>query len=257
MAYWKGTVGEDAPALVLSAGGMFGAWQAGVWQTLSRFFHPSVVAGASAGALNAWAIAGGVDPDDLAAFWLAPECRRLARLRPSFLHLCDSRPLHERIRKLHALFRPKVSVGVVAVELPALRPRLFRDHEVTWEHLAASCSVLLWYPQIRIAGQWYSDGGLLGAVPLWAAAEMGAREALALNALGIMPSRALRTAIGLLRAAAPRTPEPPAGFVARSLSPSRPLGSLRDAIFWNRPAVERCLRQGRADAQAISRLQCP
>jgi predicted acylesterase/phospholipase RssA len=39
-------------ALVLSGGGMFGAWQAGAWSVLARHFQPDLVVGASAGSLN-------------------------------------------------------------------------------------------------------------------------------------------------------------------------------------------------------------
>src|ERR1035438_5321759 len=52
-------------ALVLSAGGMFGAYQAGAWNVLSRRFQPDLVVGASVGALNGWAIAGGCSPAEL------------------------------------------------------------------------------------------------------------------------------------------------------------------------------------------------
>jgi len=44
-------------ALVLSGGGMFGAWQAGAWSALAPAFQPDVVVGASAGSLNGYAIA--------------------------------------------------------------------------------------------------------------------------------------------------------------------------------------------------------
>ena len=52
-------------ALVLSAGGMFGAYQAGAWNVLSQRFQPDMVVGTSVGALNGWAIAGGCPPDEL------------------------------------------------------------------------------------------------------------------------------------------------------------------------------------------------
>ena len=56
-------------ALVLSAGGMFGAYQAGAWKELSPYFQPDVVVGTSVGALNGWTIAGGVAPDELLRYW--------------------------------------------------------------------------------------------------------------------------------------------------------------------------------------------
>src|SRR2546427_8151414 len=39
-------------ALVLSGGGMFGAYQAGVWKALSHELSPDIVVGASVGALD-------------------------------------------------------------------------------------------------------------------------------------------------------------------------------------------------------------
>ncbi|MGH9659904.1 MAG: patatin-like phospholipase family protein, partial [Bryobacteraceae bacterium] len=59
-------------ALVLSGGGLFGAYQAGAWKALAARFPPDLVVGASAGALNAWCIAGGCTPDELIAQWLDP-----------------------------------------------------------------------------------------------------------------------------------------------------------------------------------------
>jgi len=48
-----------ATALVLSAGGMFAAWEAGVWNVLHKRVRPDMIVGASAGAWNAWVLAGG------------------------------------------------------------------------------------------------------------------------------------------------------------------------------------------------------
>ena len=57
-------------ALVLSAGGMYGAYQAGAWRALADVFRPDLVVGASIGALTGWAIAGGCDPDELVDRWM-------------------------------------------------------------------------------------------------------------------------------------------------------------------------------------------
>src|SRR5262249_22320949 len=66
-------------ALVLSAGGFFGAYQVGVWQEIHEEFQPDIVVGASIGSLNAWAIAGGATGDELAHTWT--EAISSARLR--------------------------------------------------------------------------------------------------------------------------------------------------------------------------------
>ena len=59
---------------MLSAGGMFGAYQAGVWKALSPVFRPDVVIGCSVGSINGWAIAGGISGDELIRTWLDPRC---------------------------------------------------------------------------------------------------------------------------------------------------------------------------------------
>src|ERR1039458_9129711 len=68
-------------ALVLSAGGMFGAYQAGAWNVLSQRFQPDMVVGTSVGALNGWAIAGGCSPAALVAMWRDPATAGVMRLR--------------------------------------------------------------------------------------------------------------------------------------------------------------------------------
>ena len=61
---------------------MFAAYQAGVWKAVSSAFRPDIVIGASAGALNGWAIAGGCEPDELAArLTEAAAVRRLSASR--------------------------------------------------------------------------------------------------------------------------------------------------------------------------------
>jgi NTE family protein len=58
---------------VLSGGGARGAFQVGAFERLvedGRFNHPAVIAGTSAGAINAALIAAGRTPAELRAFWL-------------------------------------------------------------------------------------------------------------------------------------------------------------------------------------------
>lgn len=236
-------------ALVLSAGGMFGAYQAGAWKALAGWFRPDLVIGASAGALNGWAIAGGARPEELIREWLDPELRACARLRPTWKGALDSRPLEARIRRLWTRYQPQTEIGVVAVDLLRLEPRLFRNQEIGWRHLLASCAVLTGYPQVLLDGRLYSDGGLLGALPLWAAAEMGATRVVAIHALPKMPSLALRTALHAIRAFARHRAVPP-DLEVLTIAPPRPLGPLRHAVFWGRQAVERWIEQGQRDAQA-------
>jgi NTE family protein len=243
-------------ALVLSAGGMFGAYEAGAWKALARRIRPDVVVGASVGALNGWAIAGGATPSDLIELWLGPDNASLASLRLSrrpWRGILDPGPIEDRIEALWKGYRPQVEIGIVAVELRSLRPRLFRNNEITLRHLAASCAVLTCYPQVRLGSRLYTDGGLLVSLPLWAAAEMGASRIVAVNALPQLPSRVVRAAVGAFRAVAPPTAPPPAGAEIRIIAPSRTLGTLRHAMFWNEAAIRRAIELGEADAEKATR----
>ena len=213
-------------ALVLSAGGMFAAWQAGAWAGLAGRLKPDMVIGASAGALNGWAIAGGITPEELAAAWLNRDMADLMRPRFPWPTLFDPAPLRRTAGNLFNDYRPCIPFATLLVELPRLRLRLVRGEDMTWRHLAAACSIPGAFPPVRLDGHWYADGGLLGALPLWAAAEMGATRAIALDALPVMPSKAIRFAVRCARLlGAPRQapeslsdlhlPEPAARHIAR------------------------------------------
>lgn len=215
---------------------MFAAWEVGVWKALSPRFRPDCIVGASAGAWNAWLIASGCGGDELAASWLDPSNAAI------FPHAAA---LHKKARALFASFRPRVPFGLTMVQVPRLRQRLVRDSEVNWQHLAAACSVPLLFPPVRIGGALYVDGGFLGALPLWAAREMGATRAIAVNALGgpglPLALRAART----LRALG--NPDP-TDLETVLIEPSEPLGSLRDAGRWRRANIERWMELGERDA---------
>ena len=67
-------------ALVLSGGGMFGAWQAGAGSILADHFAPDLIVGASVGSLNGYLIASGVTPGQLREYWLEPRLSRFKDL---------------------------------------------------------------------------------------------------------------------------------------------------------------------------------
>ena len=225
-------------ALVLSAGGMFAAWEAGVWKSLSRRFKPDLIVGASAGAWNGWAIAGGCSAEDLIQEWMDSATARIGLFR--------AEALHQRARELFSLYQPRVPFGLTVVEVPRLRARLVRDSEITWRHLAATCTIPFGFPPVRIQGRRYVDGGLLGALPLWAAQEMGATRAIAVNALTMLPFRMLHKA---MRGRSASTP-----LEVIRIEPANDLGSLRDAVCWSRPNVERWVEQGERDANRVATL---
>jgi NTE family protein len=229
---------------------MFGAWEAGAWQALSRVFQPDLVAGASAGALNGWAIAGGAPPEELVDEWLHPEVGNAMRLRfplAPWRGVFDPAALETFARKLTEKYTPRVPFGAAAVEVPRLKLRLLRGDGMTWRHLVASCAVPSGFPPVMLDGHYYVDGGLLAALPLWAAAEMGATRIVALDCLPIMPSRALRAAVGIVRRMAPRASV--SGIPVLRFVPGETLGRLRDAVFWKKENVERWISLGQHDVE--------
>src|SRR6266511_5364360 len=153
----------NSTALVLSAGGMFGAWQAGACRALLEVFQPDLVAGSSVGALNGWVIAGGGTPDELIAQWLDPRTANMMRMRvPSvpWQGIFHPAELADLTRDMCARYRPRVAFAGTMVEIPSLRMTLAYGEEITWTHLMAMCAVLLGFPPVRIGAKYYVDGGL-------------------------------------------------------------------------------------------------
>jgi len=222
-------------ALVLSGGGLFGAWQAGAWRVLAEHIRPDLIVGASVGSLNGYVIASGGTPEELRNMWLDPAFTRFSDL-PS------------NIRRMMARYTPRIPFAITATELPRMKPRIFRDSEITWQHLAASCALPFALPQVRIGTHLYSDGGLLGALPLWAAAELGATRVVGLQALPQPPSWWLGQAARVFRAVAGHNPPVPVGVEVLEICPGRPLGSVRDTVQWKRDNIERWIDQGAKDA---------
>jgi NTE family protein len=211
----------------------------GVWKALRDRISIDLVVGASAGAWNGWAIAGGATVDELERDWLDPATGRILAWGPHSKGLLRPENLHRKSRHLFARYRPRIPFGATVVEVPRLRTRLLRDSEVTWQHLAASCSIPFFFPPVRIDGKHYVDGGLRGALPLWAAEAMGATRAIAVNALTHPLFRAVHTLLDRHRASA--------ALEVIRIEPSEPLGRLRDAVVWSEPLIARWLALGERD----------
>jgi NTE family protein len=241
-------------ALVLSAGGMYGAYQAGAWKALADVFQSDLIIGASIGAVNGWAIAGGCDPDELIDRWLNLE--QAARYRWQFPPgifggVLNSDPLRQVIRHIHRSFQPKIEYAAILTDLLKLRPRIFRAVDVTAEHLIATTAIVGIFDQVRIDGRLYSDGGELSAVPLWAAAELGATKALVIDVLPEPPGIVAKTFVRAMRMLSPFRAITPASLEVIRLAPPRLLGAPLDAIYWKRSNVEQWIRAGERDAATI------
>jgi len=242
---------EPKTALVLSAGGMFGAYQVGAWRELSGWFRPDMVIGTSVGALNAWAIAGGCSPDELIRLWTSPIAGAFLQLRMPLFPLrgfFDRDSFSNHIQELYAAFRPRIPCGVVITDVLRRRPRLVQTEDIRWEHLAAACAIPVGVPPVRIDGRLYVDGGVLNAVPLWAATEMGAARAVVVNALPGLPTRALRVVVRALRSISPKALGPGKLDVV-TIAPTTPLGSLTESVRWDHDTVLRWIERGAEDAR--------
>ena len=236
-------------ALVLSAGGMFGAWQAGVWRALAPRFTPDLVIGTSAGALNGWAIAGGAGPGELEAAWLEADLADMIRPRFPGRSLFDPERLARTAKEIFRRYRPKLEFALTVVEVPRLRLRVIRGEDVRWQHLAASCAIPLGFPPVRIDGRRYVDGDVLSVLPVWAAAELGAARVVAVDALPVLPSRLLRATVGSARWLG-ETRAAPQGLPVTVIRPGQSLGLVRDALYWNAANAHRWIAQGQRDGEA-------
>jgi NTE family protein len=232
---------------------MFGAYQAGVWKTLSREFAPDIVVGASVGALNGWLIASGGTGADLTKVWLESATGALMTYRKAWSRwngMFDPRPLRERAKHLVATYHPKIEYGATLLTVPWLRPVLVRSPHVTWKHLVASCSVPGGFPPVRIDSSVYCDGGLLEATPIWAAEAMGADRIIAVNASRFIPPPGVRIIVsGAIRLRRPGR-RAPSGVNVTWITPQEHLGKMLDGAVWRKDRIERWIQLGESDAQS-------
>jgi NTE family protein len=230
---------------------MFGAYQAGIWAGLSEYFQPDLVVGASVGSLNGWAIAGGCSPEALKQRWLKVDTRAAERFRlprGPLDGILGSDHLEEWTRELAREFQPSIPYGLVLTQLPRLRPILVQAPEVTWRHLAGSCAVPGLLRQQRIDGILYSDGGLLSAMPIWAAEAMGADKIIGVNIMLPLP-RPVRQAMRFIRDV--RSDSSARRNVPKLvLAPDPPLGSAKGMAQHRTENAIRWIDRGYADALA-------
>lgn len=224
-------------ALVLSGGGLFGAWQAGAWSVLAEQFEPDLIVGASIGSLNGYLIACGVSPEELLAIWRNPEFRRLQELEKTL----------QGWMRHYTLRRP---LAVTVTDILTLKAWIARDGEITWRHLAASCAVPLAMPQVKIEGRWCTDGGLLAPLPVWAAVELGATEIEGLQVLGKFPAPVLGPFVAAFRGVVGKSDVVPGGVELRVREPRERLGDLKSTLWGTQGDVERWIEQGVQDARS-------
>ncbi len=185
---------EVATALIFSGGGAKGAYEAGVAAAfLAKGVPIRLVAGTSAGALNATLVAAG-RADLLEETWRSLTREQVYQLRPSVFFwgllpgwltlwrvnaagsLLDPSPLRELIESrldLERVRRSPVRLVIVTADLDRRIKRLFDNQSVSVDVLMASVSVPGAFPPAMVDGSLLFDGGLTGRAPVLDALESG------------------------------------------------------------------------------------
>jgi NTE family protein len=250
-------------ALALGGGGMFGAYQAGLWAGLQPSFTPAHVFGASIGAFNGLAVASGCKANDLVDLWLDFREAAEARWRfpwPPHSGCIDATQFHDYLRRHFHRFPPVLPMTVAITRLRPFRPFAVSGADLTWRHLAASCSVPVIMPPCRLPEGLGMDGGLITAVPAWAALDAGFERIVAVNILpgaGGPVLKTLKRAMCKLSrfdpAAGSGQPDPNLIWV----EPSQPLGPLWRSAKWDPALARDWVLLGRHDAAAVlRRIEC-
>jgi NTE family protein len=191
-----------APAVILSGGGILGAFQVGVIDVLERRgMRPSLLVGTSVGALNAafWAFNPGPrTADRLLELWC--RCGRATLLPegpfPVLRRLLLGRDhLHRQDRLALALGAAlgvetriedaPVPLCVVVVDATTGERRVLRSGRLL-PALLASCAIPGLFEPVAIDGRFYMDGGVVANCDVEAAADAGVREAMAIDIGGEM-----------------------------------------------------------------------
>jgi predicted acylesterase/phospholipase RssA len=145
---------------------------------------------------------------------------------------------------------------VAITRLRPFQPLAVTGDQLTWRHLAASCSVPVIMPPCRLPEGLGVDGGLLTSVPAWAALDAGYERIVAVNILpgaGGPVLKSLKRVMCALGRFDPKVdssrPSPKVVWV----EPSRPLGPLFLSAIWDPKRALDWVDLGRHDAQDVLR----
>lgn len=277
-------------ALVLSGGGAKGAWEAGLALALIEGGMPvSLVAGSSAGALNAALIADG-RLDRLETTWRSLTRERVYTLRASVVFagllpgwltlvaldharsLLDPRPLRELIEASLDLERIRASptrLLVVTVDLERREQRVFDNDTVSVDALMAAAAVPGVFPPVEIDGALLVDGGLTGRAPVLEALAAGVPVDRAIVALSYAPDergerpttlrRALEQAFetAMIRQIERDAELARLKFPSTEVTLLRPSQALRlRPLEFDPEGLARALALGRADGRRVVQPPC-
>ena len=186
-------LGRDAPtAVILSGGGAKGAYEAGAVALFAeRGLSIQLVAGSSAGALNATMVAAG-RADHLETMWRGLRREHVyshrasvffAGLLPGWLTLLaldgatallDPQPLRELITvslDLERIRSSPIRLLVTATDLARRELRAFDNRTVTADALMGAAAIPGAFPAVAVDGTLLVDGGLAARAPILEALE--------------------------------------------------------------------------------------
>lgn len=183
-------------ALILSGGGARGAYQVGVWQRLQEIgWKPDLVCGSSIGSINGALIGMGWNALKMATFWESLHRKQVFRvsfwrrikyrlailfgMHPAWPALLDNRLLHNLLSEVIDESRLRAGspeLVVTATNVCHAELHYFSSHELTAEHILASCSIPVLFPWTKLNGELYWDGGIMANTPVLPAIERGVRE---------------------------------------------------------------------------------
>lgn len=155
--------------VALSGGGARGFAHAGALKALEEAgYRPEILAGVSAGSVAAVLYAAGISPEGILEAFAKSKFSDLCRLRLSGHGLLDMSRFRQMIARVIAPIR-----NLEELEIPTYIGVTDFDHGRTHafstgaaaERVAASCSIPIVFPPVKIDGTNYVDGGVLRNLP--------------------------------------------------------------------------------------------
>lgn len=175
------------PKIGLALGGGFarGISHLGVLRVFEREQIPvDFIGGVSAGSIVASAFASGATLDDIESAARRMKFEDVARWTISWKGFADSRRMQkflESMLRVHRFEQMRVPLCVVATDLRAAEPVVFRDHGDVFVPVRASCSYPGLFLPIEHAGQQLVDGGISMELPVEPVRALGADKVIAVH----------------------------------------------------------------------------
>lgn len=177
--------GEEAIGLALGGGFARAIAHVGVLRVFEQEGIPiRYIAGVSAGAIVAAAYASGKSPAEIEQTAEGMRFKDVARWSLSRLGLASSERMVEFLKRLLNTTRfeeMRIPLAVVATDLTAARPAVFRDRGDVILPIRASCSYPGLFQPIRHQNRFLVDGAITMEIPSLPLREMGASRVVAVS----------------------------------------------------------------------------